>query len=273
MKLKINELAKLLGVTTMTIRRYEDHGYINPERDSSDYRWYSEKDITKMVQLRLMRKCGFSHPALESITGSAVDKILEVSQQRLDEIDEEMRRLKYLRHWLKDNILMTNRISELGSGFMRRDCPPLRYVIYGTNEEIFGEKERLKTVNDFLYKVEEVQPIYLIKQNELSQPEPTLYCGLAFKEQDIERLGLDDIVKNDLYIEKYPMLDCVYSIISCGKTKKDLADARKDAYKRFKAYLEENSLEPSGDAVCYIIGMLGEQEHYMLSIPVKEKNK
>lgn len=46
MKYKISELAKLLGVSTNTVRRYEDMGYISAVRDEkSGYRYYNDDDI------------------------------------------------------------------------------------------------------------------------------------------------------------------------------------------------------------------------------------
>ncbi|MBR6401132.1 MAG: MerR family transcriptional regulator [Firmicutes bacterium] len=271
MKLKINELSKLLGITSMTLRRYEQHGYISPERDAADYRWYNDKDIIKMVQVRLLRKCGFSHDEIHSFLDSPVDRIKEISVNRLNEIDEQMRRLKYLRHWLKDNILLIDRISEIGDSFAKRDCPPLRYVIYGTNKELYKEKERLKTVNDFLYTVEEVQPIYILRQNERSLDDPIPYRGLAIKEQDIDRLGIRDIVENDKYIEIYSQYSCIYSILECGKTDEDEYRAFLDFNKRLEKYLAENSLEICGDIVGFILGVLGEKEHYLMCVPVEEK--
>ena len=44
MKYKISELAKLLGVSTNTVRRYEDMGYISAVRDEK-----ADTDITMMM--------------------------------------------------------------------------------------------------------------------------------------------------------------------------------------------------------------------------------
>ena len=50
MKYKIGELAKLLGVSTNTVRRYEDMGYISAVRDeNSGYRYYNDDDIFSVM--------------------------------------------------------------------------------------------------------------------------------------------------------------------------------------------------------------------------------
>ena len=57
---KINELSSLFDVSTNTIRRYEDYGYINPSRgDENNYRHYSEEDIDKLVNVSKSRGFGF----------------------------------------------------------------------------------------------------------------------------------------------------------------------------------------------------------------------
>ena len=45
MKYKIGELAKLLGVSTNTVRRYEDMGYISAVRETKT----ADTDITMMM--------------------------------------------------------------------------------------------------------------------------------------------------------------------------------------------------------------------------------
>lgn len=271
MKLKINELSKVLGVTSMTLRRYEQHGYITPERDASDYRWYNDRDIIKMVQIRLLRKCGFSHQDISEFMGSSVEKIREVSVKRLDEIDAEMKRLKYLRHWLKDNIQLIDNIAQIGDGFVHMDCPPLRYVIYGTHIQLYKEKERLKTVNDFMYVVEEVQPMYILKNNDIFSDEPIPYRGLAVKEMDIPRLGIEEIMENDKFIEIYPKMPCVYGIIACEKTEESQFKAFKDFRIRLEEYFDEKGLEVAGDVMGFILGVLGEGEYYMMCVPYRER--
>lgn len=62
MKYKISELAKLLGVSTNTVRRYEDMGYISAVRDeNSGYRYYNDDDIFSVMNAKMHVKYGFSH--------------------------------------------------------------------------------------------------------------------------------------------------------------------------------------------------------------------
>ena len=65
MKYKIGELAKLLNISTNTVRRYENQGYINAVRnEDSGYRYYDEDGVFDITNIRLLRKYGFPHEKL-----------------------------------------------------------------------------------------------------------------------------------------------------------------------------------------------------------------
>lgn len=57
MKYKISELAKLLNVSTNTVRRYEGYGHIKSKRDKNNtYRYYNKGDLTRLMTVRALRK-------------------------------------------------------------------------------------------------------------------------------------------------------------------------------------------------------------------------
>ena len=65
MKYKIGELAKLLNISTNTVRRYENQGYIYAVRnEDSGYRYYDEDGVFDITNIRLLRKYGFPHEKL-----------------------------------------------------------------------------------------------------------------------------------------------------------------------------------------------------------------
>ena len=62
MRYKISDLAKLLDVSTNTVRRYEDMGYISAVRDeNSGYRYYDDDGIFGVLNAKMHVKYGFSH--------------------------------------------------------------------------------------------------------------------------------------------------------------------------------------------------------------------
>ncbi|MBR6401137.1 MAG: MerR family transcriptional regulator [Firmicutes bacterium] len=273
MKYKINKLAKILGVTTNTIRRYEKMGYIVPERDESDYRWYNGNDVPRIANIRLLRKTGFTHQDIEMFLGNSRAEIKSISGKRLDEIDEEMKRLYYLRHWLKDNIQLLDTFDEMGDGFITRENRQTRYVIYSDGEKLLCEDERLKPLHGFLYQVEEVQLITLYKKSDLENDVICPHNALAIKEKDIERLEIPKEIIDSPYVEIYPQCTCVYGTVSIPADKADDLDAQKEAILRFKAkllpYMQENNFVLDGDVAAYVVELLGSTIDYLICVPVK----
>ena len=50
MKYNTNDLSEILDVTTNTIRRFEERGYLNPERDGANgYRVFDSGDLEKAI--------------------------------------------------------------------------------------------------------------------------------------------------------------------------------------------------------------------------------
>lgn len=59
--MKINEIARLTGLTPKTIRFYEQKGIISePARAENGYRAYGQKHINELQMIRRSRLVGFS---------------------------------------------------------------------------------------------------------------------------------------------------------------------------------------------------------------------
>lgn len=276
MRYKINKLAKILGVTPNTIRRYEQMGYIVPERDISGYRWYDSGDVPKIAMIRLLRKTGFTHQDIEMFLGNSRSEIKTISKKRLDLIDEEMRRLKYLRHWLKDNIQLIETFEEIGSGFVTRENRKTRYVIYSVGDDLLSEDARLKPLHSFMYNVEEVQLITIYKKEDIEKGIIRPHNALAIKEKDIERLNIPDDVINDPYVEIYPCQTCVYGVISMPADKIGDSETQKavlgEFEQRITPYLRDNNFVLDGDVAAYVVELLGSTADYLLCVPVRSAN-
>ncbi|GBG96716.1 MerR family transcriptional regulator [Lactococcus termiticola] len=68
---KISEIADLTGFSVATLRYYEEIGLIKPQRNQSNYRSFSEQDLS---WLEFIQKA--------KATGMSLDKILEYSHLR-----------------------------------------------------------------------------------------------------------------------------------------------------------------------------------------------
>jgi DNA-binding transcriptional MerR regulator len=77
---KINEIAKLYGIGTDSLRYYEKIGLLEPKRDSNNsYRLYDLKDLWRINVIRDLRELGFS-----------TDRIGQYLQNRTTQTTEEL---------------------------------------------------------------------------------------------------------------------------------------------------------------------------------------
>lgn len=66
MEYSIKELAQLAGISTRTLRFYEEKGLLKPERcGTGGYRIYKEAEVDVLWQILLFREMGFSLAQIE----------------------------------------------------------------------------------------------------------------------------------------------------------------------------------------------------------------
>jgi len=99
MKLKINEVAKLTGVTVRTLHHYDDIGLLHPsEVTEAGYRLYDEKALMTMQQILFFRELDFSlnqikeiinNPAFDATSALNNHKALLIKKrERIDKLIE-----------------------------------------------------------------------------------------------------------------------------------------------------------------------------------------
>lgn len=272
MRYLTSDLAKLLGVTTNTIRRYENSGFLNPKRDTSNYRWYEHYDISKTAMVRLYIKCGFSHEEIRSIIGNDSQSIRNICTERLQNIDNQIERLKRLRHWLKDNIQLMDRAQELKDSFYIMDCTALRYVVFSIGDEILNERGRLDTIKYFMYEAPEVKLMNIFKLDDLEKGSFIPYTAWTIKEVDVEKFNMRDIVNTNKYIEFYPSLKSLFGTIEISAQDvyddKKTNQIRKEYLKKVKKYIDENNYRISGDMLEVLVNGLGNTVSILVCLPI-----
>ena len=275
MRYLTNELAKLLGVTTNTIRRYEDSNFLKPKRDSSNYRYYEEYDISKAAIIRLYIKCGFSHDEIRAMLDKDTFEIQSIYQSKLDNIDFHLERLKRLRHWLKDNLQLMNTVNELRDKFYIMNCTALKYVVFKDNDNILKEKERLNIINYFMYEAPEVQLMQIFKLENLENNEFLPQTIWAVKEKDIEKFNMTDIINTNKYVKTYPSVKCLFGVIEISSA--DIYDInkfnllRKEFLLKAKKYTDDNNYSISGDIIEILVNALGNKISILVCIPISDK--
>ncbi len=278
MRYLTNDLAKLLGVTTNTIRRYENSGFLNPKRDPSNYRYYEDFDISKAAIIRLYIKCGFSHDEIRNMIGNDSKEIFEICDDKLHDLDKQIERLKHLRHWLKDNMQLMITVNGIRNNFVIRTSVPLKYIIYSVGYKIFNDKNRLNAINEFMYGAPEVQLIQIFKEDDFKNCNFIPYKGWAVKEVDIEKFNMQDFINNNNeFIETCSAQKCVYGVMEFShndiNNNDKINQIRAKYLQNAKAFAEEKGYTVDGDIVEFIVNALGNTISVLSCLPIKSKNQ
>ena len=83
MEYTVNELSKLAGVSTRTIRYYDEIGILKPSRiNSSGYRIYGQKEIDLLQQILFYRELGGLSKIKEIIYDPSFDIDMALTEHR-----------------------------------------------------------------------------------------------------------------------------------------------------------------------------------------------
>lgn len=139
---KVGELASLYGISTDTVRYYEEQGLISPHRAENGYRMYSIRDIWRMNVIRDLRGLGFSVERIGAyLKGRSVDSTLRLLEEERGAILESMARLEALLGNVEERIDTLRQAEKMPLGVVEETAFPERraYVIrerFSTDEEV-----------------------------------------------------------------------------------------------------------------------------------------
>jgi len=122
--MNIGEVAEQSGLTTKTIRYYEDIGLIKPGRDVNGYRAFNASDTHKLAFLARARSLGFGIEDCRALLSLYDDRdrasadVKKVAEEHLSRISDKIKELKSLESTLKHLVHSCH-------GDDRPDCPIL----------------------------------------------------------------------------------------------------------------------------------------------------
>lgn len=146
MEYTVQKLTRLAGVSTRTLRYYDEIGILKPARiSSSGYRIYGQKEVDLLQQIMFYRELGVSLPDIrEILTSPDFDKVkaLKEHKNRLLEqrnrLDMLIRNVEKTIAYTEGRIKMTDK--EKFEGFKQK--------IIEENEKKYGEEARQKYGDD-----------------------------------------------------------------------------------------------------------------------------
>ncbi len=123
--MNIGDAARLSGLSSRTIRFYESIGLVNPpDRASSGYRDYGEKDVHRLRFVASARALGFAVDEIRQLLALYDDRerssadVKRVVLHHVEEIDRKLAELAAMRRTLLH-------LAERCHGDQRPDCPIL----------------------------------------------------------------------------------------------------------------------------------------------------
>ncbi len=89
----MQEIARIAGVTSRTLRHYDDIGLVSPSRvGTNGYRYYDERALVRLQRVLLLRELGLSLPQIGDVLTKDVDEAA-VLTTHLDVLRQEQDRL------------------------------------------------------------------------------------------------------------------------------------------------------------------------------------
>lgn len=272
MKYKISDLAKLLDVSTNTVRRYEEMGYIRSIRDdNSGYRYYNDDAVFGILNARLMRKYEFTHEELDDMMNYSMAENIAAYELKMQEIESKIAYMKDVRHRIKDDLLLMRK-AEAGCELYEKLSVEQVYILFKENNKISSDKGRLKKVKEFLYDCPEIQRIYIMRKETLDKGGFELIPGIAVKEMDMERCHMTE----NEYTERYPSKMSIMGLasmpgdIQCYENDKE--KVRDMIIGRHLEYIKEHNMHITDDAIAIVISRAmedGKEVTWLLvSVPV-----
>ena len=149
-RLRIGEVAGLLGVTPKTVRHYEKIGLLPAaERSGSGYRLYSASDLLRLNRIKKLRSLGLTLRQIRSVLGEGNSELsLKVTLETLrTQVEAEMARLvERLR--LIDGALSREGLETESSPSFERAMEVLGEHLSGVSESALEQEKRLWSVLD-----------------------------------------------------------------------------------------------------------------------------
>lgn len=276
MKYKTSDLSKMLDVSANTIRRFEDKGYLSPDRDDKNqYRYFGNEDIEKITYISKYRKIGFSHDDIADMMNGDIFENCNRHRARMEEMDREIERLKSIRHMLKDNIGMIEAIERYQDSFYEMASVPVHYVLYKVADELVAGAGKKKLLHQFIYDFPEIEYIYIIRKEDILQRRIRCEEGVAVRAKWTDKRNMD---MNQEGIEHYPRLDSVLRIVKLPLDFMNEDFAEKEQIKKlifddYFDYMKEHGYRLAGDAFGAKMGLSKEDgreyQYVVLGMPVE----
>lgn len=150
MEYSIQRLSNLAGISTRTLRYYNEIGLLNPSRiSSSGYRIYGEIEVKKLQQILFYKELGVSLHEIKDIINNPKFNIAEALESHHEKLMEERQRLDLLIKNVEKTIANTKGEIEMAD---KEKFNGFKKDLIEKNEKKYGKEVRDKYGDDTVNK-------------------------------------------------------------------------------------------------------------------------
>jgi len=184
----ISELSRNLGISTRTLRYYEQIGLVqSAKKEDYAYRTYDEATVTRLQQILVLRKLRIPLKQIGLILQSEnAAAIIDTFRQNLDEVDEEITALSTIRDIINGFISRLNENTQQAISFNPLDDTALLEAVDALTVQKLPLKDEktaeLEQANEKLHKLtdKDVRIIYLppmtVAAYQYEGDDPEMHC-------------------------------------------------------------------------------------------------
>lgn len=148
MEYTISQLAKMAGVTTRTLRYYDQCGLLRPKTVASNgYRMYGQAEIDRLQQIMFFRELGVELSEIERVLADENFDELTALQNHLITLKEKRDRLDVLINNVQKSISVMKGAATMSN---EEKFEGFKEKLISDNEQKYGEEIRKKYGNDII---------------------------------------------------------------------------------------------------------------------------
>jgi DNA-binding transcriptional MerR regulator len=145
---KINEVAKLSGLTVRTLQYYDKIGLLVPETDpNNQYRIYNDKDIELLQVILFYKELDYSLEEIKKIVSMDEFKVIEVLQSQLHSLQKKKEKLNRIIDTIEETILHKESDLEMDND---KKFEAFKEKLIEENDSKYGEELQEKYDDSFV---------------------------------------------------------------------------------------------------------------------------
>lgn len=266
--LKVSDVARLLRLSSDSIRFYEKRGIIHPRREGDNqYRFFHLEDIRRLYDCKIFQNIGFTITEIEAITNTKTpEEISEMLMELQKKVHGEIARQNTALHKIKRLLESIGLVNTMQGKYLIQMSPHIKMYFYASNNHFDSDSVAdpgFQTVMDY-YNLFDCSVV--IKKEYAFSPDVDERGTFGFS------INMDMIRQWDVPLDnpqlEIPSKTCVYTaFISDGiLSAEDLSGAF--------AWMKRRNLQLSDDIFC-IMRRLSfdygvDRRYYEMWLPIEE---